>query len=156
MLVPLPGLGRGEVAEDLVFAQAAVAERLDEVEDLSAGGGPVGPDAGADLFFEQGPETLRGGIVEAGSGASAALPEPQLAYFTPELTTRLFAAAIRMRYTAGPEPAPACGHLQRIDDKVGAVVVGHRVADDLAGGQVWKVLTEVTEVFSTVITSRFR
>lgn len=39
--MPLPGLGRGEVAEDLVFAQAAaVIEGLDDVEDLSAGGGP--------------------------------------------------------------------------------------------------------------------
>lgn len=62
----LPGLGRGEVAEGLVLAEAAaVVEGLDEGEDLGAGGGPVGPDAGADLFLEQGPETLRGRVVEA-------------------------------------------------------------------------------------------
>lgn len=59
----LPGLGRGEVAEDLVLAQAAaVVEDLDEVEDLGAGSGPVGPDPGADFLLEQGPETLRGGV----------------------------------------------------------------------------------------------
>ncbi|WP_435239664.1 hypothetical protein [Streptomyces sp. YPW6] len=43
MLMPLPGLGRSEVAEGLVLAQAAaVAEELDEVEDLRAGGGASG------------------------------------------------------------------------------------------------------------------
>lgn len=63
--MPLPGLSRGEAAEDLVLAQAAaVVEGLDEVEDLGAGGGPVGPDPGSDFLLEQGPETLRGGIVE--------------------------------------------------------------------------------------------
>lgn len=62
----LPGLGRGEETEELLLAQAAaVVEGPDEVEDLGAGGGPVGPGAGADLFFEQGPGTLRGGVVEA-------------------------------------------------------------------------------------------
>ena len=62
----LSGLGWGEVAEDFVLAQtAAVIEGLDEGEDLGASGGPVRPCPGADLFFEQGPETLRGGIVEA-------------------------------------------------------------------------------------------
>ncbi|MFB7732699.1 hypothetical protein ACFC19_40325 [Streptomyces sp. NPDC056127] len=39
----LSGLGGGEVAESLVFAQAAVVvEGLDEGEDLGSGGGPVG------------------------------------------------------------------------------------------------------------------
>ncbi|MET9039428.1 hypothetical protein [Streptomyces mirabilis] len=53
VLMPLPGLGWGEVAEGLVFAQAAaVVEGFDEVEDLGAGGGPVGPDSGADFLFE--------------------------------------------------------------------------------------------------------
>ncbi|MGX1855411.1 hypothetical protein [Streptomyces sp. NPDC055299] len=66
MLVSLPGLGWGEVAEDLVLAQAAtVVERLDKVEDLGSGRGPVRPDAGANLFFEQDPEALRGGVIEA-------------------------------------------------------------------------------------------
>jgi hypothetical protein len=54
----------GEVAEDLVLAQAAVVEDLDEGEDLGAGGSPVGPDPGADLLLEQGPDTLRGCVVE--------------------------------------------------------------------------------------------
>lgn len=73
--MPLPGLGRGEVTEDLVLAQAAVVlEGLDEGEDLGAGGGPVGPGPSSDLFFEQGPETLRRGVIETLSGASAALP----------------------------------------------------------------------------------
>lgn len=66
VLVPLPGLSRREVAKDLVFAQsAALVERLDEGEDFGAGGGPVGPDTSADLFLEQGPGTLRCGVVEA-------------------------------------------------------------------------------------------
>ncbi|MFJ8546667.1 hypothetical protein ACIRFH_32740 [Streptomyces sp. NPDC093586] len=52
MLMSLSGLGRGEIAEGLVLAQtAAVAEGLDEVEDLGSRGGPVGPGAGADLFL---------------------------------------------------------------------------------------------------------
>ena len=64
--MPLPGLGWGEAAEGLVLAQAAaVVEGLDEVEDLGAGGGPVGPDSRADFLIEQGPETVRGGVVEA-------------------------------------------------------------------------------------------
>ncbi|MEU2996722.1 hypothetical protein ABZ684_03955 [Streptomyces sp. NPDC006995] len=43
MLMLLPGLGRSEVAEGLVLAQAAaVAEELDEVEYLRAGGGASG------------------------------------------------------------------------------------------------------------------
>ncbi|GFH35820.1 hypothetical protein SCWH03_20420 [Streptomyces pacificus] len=63
VLMPLSGLGRGEVAEGVVFAQAAaVVEGLDEGEDLGAGGGPVGPAPGADLLLEQGPEALRGGV----------------------------------------------------------------------------------------------
>lgn len=62
--MPLPGLSWGEVAEDLVLA-AAVIERLDEGEDLGVGGGPVRPCTGSDLFFEEGPEALRGGVVEA-------------------------------------------------------------------------------------------
>src|SRR5690349_4382035 len=85
MLVPLPGLGWGEVAEDFVLAQtAAVVEGLDEGEDLGAGGGPVGPDANADLLFEQGPETLRGGVVAARPVASTALSQSQLTYLTSE------------------------------------------------------------------------
>lgn len=64
--MPLPGLGRGEVAEGRVLAQAAaVVEGLGEGADFGAGGGPVGPDAGADLFLGQGSETLRGRVVEA-------------------------------------------------------------------------------------------
>jgi hypothetical protein len=71
-LVPLPGLGWGEVAEDFVFAQAAtVIERLDEGEDLGAASGPVWPDATADLFFEQGPER-HGEPAEDVRGARAA------------------------------------------------------------------------------------
>jgi hypothetical protein len=66
VLVPLPGLGWGEAAEGFVFAQAAaVMERLDEGEDLGVGSGPIWPDASADFFFEQGPETLRGSVIEA-------------------------------------------------------------------------------------------
>ncbi|THA69956.1 hypothetical protein E6P78_10945 [Streptomyces sp. A0958] len=43
VLMPLPGLGRGEVTEDFLFAQAAaVVEGLDEVEDLGAGGSRSG------------------------------------------------------------------------------------------------------------------
>jgi hypothetical protein len=39
VLLPLPGLGRGEEAESLVLAEAAaVVEGLDEGEDLGAGG----------------------------------------------------------------------------------------------------------------------
>ena len=49
---------------------------------------------------------------------------------------RVFAAAIDCAYAAGLQVRPAVGHLQRVDDELGAVVVGHRVADDLAGGQV--------------------
>ena len=46
--MPLPGLGRCEVSEGLVLAQAAaVVEGLDEGEDLGAGGGPVGPGPGS-------------------------------------------------------------------------------------------------------------
>lgn len=64
--MPLPGLGWGEVAEGLVLARATtVAQGLDEGEDLGAGSGPVGPDAGADLFPEQGPETPRGPVIKA-------------------------------------------------------------------------------------------
>ncbi|GAB2809014.1 hypothetical protein GCM10027073_47200 [Streptomyces chlorus] len=61
-------MGR-EVAPVDVFAQtASVVEGLDEVEDVGAGGGPVGPEAGADLFFQYGPGALRGGVVEAAAG----------------------------------------------------------------------------------------
>ncbi len=83
-----------------------------------------------------GPEALRGGVIEAGSGASAALMEAQLGYFATELVAGVFATAVRMHYAAGPEVAAAGSHLQRVDDEGGAVVVGHRVADFLAGGQV--------------------
>nr|WP_260697032.1 hypothetical protein [Streptomyces sp. 130] len=100
--VSLPGLGRGEVTEDPVSAQtAAVVERLDEVEDVGSGSGPVGPDAGADLFFEQGPETLRGGIVETRSGAAAALTKTQLLYPTAKSGRGVFAAAVAVDYAAG-------------------------------------------------------
>lgn len=51
--MPLPDLGRGEAAEGLALAQAAVVKGLDEGEGLGAGGGPVGPDAGADLFLSR-------------------------------------------------------------------------------------------------------
>jgi hypothetical protein len=52
VLLVLPGLGRGEGAEDFVLTQSApVAEGLDEGEDLGAGDGPVGPDAGVSLFW---------------------------------------------------------------------------------------------------------
>lgn len=88
------------------------------------------------LFFEQSPETLRGGVIEARSGPAAALPEAQLIYFVPELTAGVFAAAVRMRYASRPEPSTAGGHLQGVHDQIRAVVVSHRVADDLAGGQV--------------------
>jgi hypothetical protein len=43
---------------------AVVVEGLDEIEDLGADGGPVGPDPGADLLLEQGPKTPHGGVVE--------------------------------------------------------------------------------------------
>jgi hypothetical protein len=33
---------------------------------------------------------------------------------------------------AGFESAPAAGHVESVDDEIGAVVVGHGVADDLA------------------------
>ncbi|MFD8723505.1 hypothetical protein ACFV2H_37420 [Streptomyces sp. NPDC059629] len=67
MLMPLPGPGGGETAEGLVPAQAVTVVEgfdLDEEEDLR-GGGPVGPGAAADVFLEQCPEAVRGGVAEA-------------------------------------------------------------------------------------------
>ncbi|WSW18234.1 hypothetical protein OG277_37655 [Streptomyces phaeochromogenes] len=38
--------------------------------------------------------------------------------------------------TAGLQMRPAVGHVEGVGDEFGAMVVGHGVADDLAGGQV--------------------
>ncbi|MFF3160072.1 hypothetical protein, partial [Streptomyces sp. NPDC057910] len=42
------------------------------------------PGAGADLFLEEGPEALGGGVAESGTGASAALPQVQPDYLAAE------------------------------------------------------------------------
>ncbi|MFE9222854.1 hypothetical protein ACFYN3_42145 [Streptomyces lavendulae] len=47
-----------------------------------------------------------------------------------------FRAAIAVDHAAGLQPSQRGGHVQDIDDEVSAVVVGHRVADHFAGGQV--------------------
>jgi hypothetical protein len=60
-------------------------EGLGGGEGLGAGGGSVGPDAGADFLLEQGSEAFGGGIVETWSGASATLPETQFSYPVPGL-----------------------------------------------------------------------
>lgn len=70
LFVSLPDLQRREAAPDWMPPQPlAVVEGLDEGEDLSAGSGPVGPAAGADLRFQQREEALGGGIVVALAGS---------------------------------------------------------------------------------------
>lgn len=46
------------------------------------------------------------------------------------------AAAIAVYDTTGLQMRPAVGHVEGVGDEFGAMVVGHGVADDLAGGQV--------------------
>ncbi|WP_276607211.1 hypothetical protein [Streptomyces sp. A0958] len=41
-----------------------------------------------------------------------------------------------MDHASGLQTASAVGHIECVHDELGAVVVGHRVADDLARGQV--------------------
>ncbi|WUO17388.1 ATP-binding protein [Streptomyces sp. NBC_00289] len=70
----------------LLFSKLPHHKTLEDVEDVGAGGGPVGPEAGADLLFEYGPEALLGGVVEAAPGPAHALPVSQLADPVTELS----------------------------------------------------------------------
>ncbi|MBP3078632.1 hypothetical protein WP39_14505 [Streptomyces sp. 604F] len=45
-------------------------------------------------------------------------------------------SAIAVDHASGLQTASAVGHVEGVDDEPGAVVVGHGIADDLAGGQV--------------------
>ena len=53
-----------------------------------------------------------------------------------ELGRGVLAAAIAVDHALGLQSAAAVGHVESVDDEFGAVVVGHGIADDLAGGQV--------------------
>jgi hypothetical protein len=121
----------------MCLAQAAsVVEGLDEVEDVGVGRGPVGPEAGADLLFQDGPEAFRGGVVEAAPGPAHALPAVQFGYWHAELSGGVCRSSVAVDHTAGFRTAQCGGHVEGVDDEFSAMVVGHRVADDLAGGQV--------------------
>ncbi|MFF4053806.1 hypothetical protein ACFYZ5_45175 [Streptomyces chartreusis] len=77
--VALPGLGRGDLAEDMVPALAAPdVELLDEGEELGAGGGPVGPGAVLIASLSRARKAYRGSVC---SSAATALSQAQLIYF---------------------------------------------------------------------------
>jgi hypothetical protein len=48
----------------------------------------------------------------------------------------VFRTAARVREAARFQPASTGSHPERVDDEPGPMVVGHRVPDDLASGQV--------------------
>lgn len=78
------------------------------------------------------PEAFRGSVVEAAPGSAHALLVPQLDYYVAELTGGVFRSAIAVDQAAGFQAAQCLGHVQGVDDRLGAMVIGHRVADDLA------------------------
>lgn len=55
-----------------------------KVKTSARGGDSAEPGAGADLFLEESPEALRGGDIEAGTGASTAMLQVQFPYSAAE------------------------------------------------------------------------
>ena len=53
-----------------------------------------------------------------------------------ELGGGVFRSTVAVDHTAGFQASQRGGHVEGVDDEFGAVVVGHRAANDLAGGQV--------------------
>lgn len=93
--------------------------------------GPVGS-----LNFERAVKRFRERIIETGINATNRLPDVELGGCVGEGMTEILRASIGVENRSRLQAVVAGGHAQRIDDQIGAHMVGDRVTNTFFGAAV--------------------
>ena len=128
-------LGGAAVAEGAVQPGAVVPG--DVLDDGPAGGGPGGPGLRVEqLAFERGEERFGNGVVPALAGAAGDSVTAQSLARAANSAEVYWQPRSEWKITPGRRVAGGDGVGQGVGDQLGAQVIGDRVADDAAGGDV--------------------
>lgn len=134
--VALLVLGGAEHAVGRV-SSTGVVEAFDEVEAGGLGLGAGGEVAAVEQFaLERGEEALGDRVVVAVADRAGGRAYAGFAAAPAEGERRILASLVAVMDRTGARPAVPDRHLERVDDQLGAQVLGDRPSDDLSGEHV--------------------